>query len=72
MDSLSNAIIVSKSLVKENPKVVRPGLVRAIKQGNCLDSLHKDIDMSWWRPVRNRGACQSKIRSSKRRFVQTP
>jgi NitT/TauT family transport system substrate-binding protein len=43
MDLYSNAIIVSKKLVKENPKVVA-GLVRAINKG-LLDSL-KDIDMS--------------------------
>ena len=43
MDLYSNAIIVSKKLVKENPKVVA-GLVRAINKG-LLDSL-KDLDMS--------------------------
>jgi NitT/TauT family transport system substrate-binding protein len=43
MDLYSNAIIVSKKLVKENPKAVE-GLVRAINRG-LLDSL-KDIDAS--------------------------
>jgi NitT/TauT family transport system substrate-binding protein len=43
MDLYSNAIIVSKKLVKENPKAVA-GLVRAINKG-LLDSL-KDIDAS--------------------------
>ena len=41
MDLYSNAIIVSKKLVKENPKAVA-GLVRAINRG-LIDSL-KDID----------------------------
>jgi len=43
MDLYSNAIIVSKKLVKENPKAVA-GLVRAINKG-LMDSL-KDIDAS--------------------------
>jgi NitT/TauT family transport system substrate-binding protein len=43
MDLYSNAIIVSKKLVKENPKAVG-GLVRAINRG-LIDSL-KDIDAS--------------------------
>ena len=43
MDLYSNAIIVSKKLVKENPKAVE-GLVRAINRG-LVDSL-KDIDAS--------------------------
>jgi NitT/TauT family transport system substrate-binding protein len=43
MDLYSNAIIVSKKLVKENPKAVE-GLVRAINKG-VNDSL-KDIDAS--------------------------
>ena len=43
MDLYSNAIIVSKKLVKENPKAVE-GLVRAINKG-LIDSL-KDIDAS--------------------------
>jgi NitT/TauT family transport system substrate-binding protein len=43
MDLYSNAIIVSKKLVKEKPEAVR-GLVRAINRG-LLDSL-KDIDAS--------------------------
>jgi NitT/TauT family transport system substrate-binding protein len=43
MDLYSNAIIVSKKLVKENPKAVA-GLVRAINKG-LIDSL-KDIDAS--------------------------
>ena len=43
MDLYSNAIIVSKKLVKENPKAVA-GLVRAINRG-LIDSL-KDIDAS--------------------------
>jgi NitT/TauT family transport system substrate-binding protein len=43
MDLYSNAIIVSKKLVKEKPEAVK-GLVRAINKG-LLDSL-KDIDAS--------------------------
>ena len=43
MDLYSNAIIVSKKLVKENPKAVA-GLVRAINRG-LIDSL-KDLDAS--------------------------
>jgi NitT/TauT family transport system substrate-binding protein len=43
MDLYSNAIIVSKKLVKEKPEAVR-GLVRAINKG-IIDSL-KDIDAS--------------------------
>jgi NitT/TauT family transport system substrate-binding protein len=43
MDLYSNAIIVSKKLVKEKPEAVR-GLVRAINKG-VIDSL-KDIDAS--------------------------
>jgi NitT/TauT family transport system substrate-binding protein len=43
MDLYSNAIIVSKKLVKDNPKAVA-GLVRAINRG-LLDSL-KDVDAS--------------------------
>src|SRR3981081_2831823 len=43
MDLYSNAIIVSKKLVKENPKA-RAGLLRAINRG-LIDSL-KDIDAS--------------------------
>src|SRR5216684_3115607 len=43
MDLYSNGIIVSKKLVKENPKAVA-GLVRAINRG-LIDSL-KDIDAS--------------------------
>ena len=43
MDLYSNAIIVSKKLVKENPKAVE-GLVRAINKG-LIDSL-KDLDGS--------------------------
>jgi NitT/TauT family transport system substrate-binding protein len=43
MDLYSNAVIVSKKLVKENPKAVA-GLVRAINRG-LVDSL-KDIDAS--------------------------
>jgi len=43
MDLYSNAIIVSKKLVKENPKAVA-GLVRAINKG-LIDSL-KDLDGS--------------------------
>jgi NitT/TauT family transport system substrate-binding protein len=43
MDLYSNAIIVSKKLVKEKPEAVR-GLVRAINKG-IVDSL-KDIDAS--------------------------
>jgi NitT/TauT family transport system substrate-binding protein len=43
MDLYSNAIIVSRKLVKENPKAVE-GLVRAINKG-LIDSL-KDIDAS--------------------------
>jgi NitT/TauT family transport system substrate-binding protein len=43
MDLYSNGIIVSKKLVKENPKAVA-GLVRAINKG-MIDSL-KDLDAS--------------------------
>ena len=43
MDLYSNAIIVSKKLIKENPKAVE-GLVRAINKG-LIDSL-KDLDGS--------------------------
>jgi NitT/TauT family transport system substrate-binding protein len=43
MDLYSNAIIVSKKLVKDNPKAVE-GLVRAINKG-LIDSL-KDLDAS--------------------------
>ena len=42
MDLYSNAIIVSKKLVKENPKAVR-GLRARDQQGRCVDSL-KDPD----------------------------
>ena len=43
MDLYSNAIIVSKKLVKDNPKAVA-GLVRAINKG--LKDALKDIDAS--------------------------
>ena len=66
MDLYSNAIIVSKKLVKENPKVVA-GLVRAINKG-LLDSL-KDLDMSVAAVAKREPLI--KIPVEHERFVQT-
>jgi NitT/TauT family transport system substrate-binding protein len=66
MDLYSNAIIVSKKLVKENPKVVA-GLVRAINRG-LVDSL-KDIDASVAAVAKREALI--KIPVEKDRFIQT-
>jgi NitT/TauT family transport system substrate-binding protein len=66
MDLYSNAIIVSKKLVKENPKAVA-GLVRAINRG-LIDSL-KDIDASVAAVAKREPLI--KVPVEKDRFVQT-
>ena len=66
MDLYSNAIIVSKKLVKENPKAVA-GLVRAINRG-LIDSL-KDIDASVAAVAKREPLI--KIPVERERFVQT-
>ena len=66
MDLYSNAIIVSKKLVKENPKIVA-GLVRAINKG-LIDSL-KDIDGSVAAVAKREPLI--KIPVEHERFVQT-
>lgn len=66
MDLYSNAIIVSKKLVKENPKAVA-GLVRAINRG-LVDSL-KDIDASVAAVAKREALI--KIPVEKDRFIQT-
>jgi NitT/TauT family transport system substrate-binding protein len=66
MDLYSNAIIVSKKLVKENPKAVA-GLVRAINRG-LIDSL-KDIDASVAAVAKREPLI--KVAVEKERFVQT-
>src|SRR5882762_7670617 len=66
MDLYSNAIIVSKKLVKENPKAVA-GLVRAINKG-LMDSL-KDIDASVAAVAKREPLI--KVAVERDRFVQT-
>jgi NitT/TauT family transport system substrate-binding protein len=66
MDLYSNGIIVSKKLVKENPKAVA-GLVRAINRG-LVDSL-KDIDASVAAVAKREALI--KIPVEKERFIQT-
>lgn len=66
MDLYSNAIIVSKKLVKENPKAVA-GLVRAINRG-LVDSL-KDIDASVAAVAKREPLI--KVAIEKERFIQT-
>jgi NitT/TauT family transport system substrate-binding protein len=66
MDLYSNAIIVSKKLVKENPKAVA-GLVRAINRG-LVDSL-KDIDASVAAVAKREALI--KVPVEKERFIQT-
>jgi NitT/TauT family transport system substrate-binding protein len=66
MDLYSNAIIVSRKLVKENPKAVA-GLVRAINRG-LIDSL-KDIDASVAAVAKREALI--KIPVEKERFIQT-
>jgi NitT/TauT family transport system substrate-binding protein len=66
MDLYSNAIIVSKKLVKENPKAIA-GLVRAINRG-LVDSL-KDIDASVASVAKREPLI--KVPVEKERFVQT-
>jgi NitT/TauT family transport system substrate-binding protein len=66
MDLYSNAIIVSKKLVKEKPEVVR-GLVRAINKG-LQDSL-KDIDASVAAVAKREPLI--KVPVERERFVQT-
>ncbi len=66
MDLYSNAIIVSKKLVKENPKAVA-GLVRAINRG-LINSL-KDIDASVAAVAKREALI--KIPVEKERFIQT-
>jgi len=66
MDLYSNGIIVSKKLVKENPKAVT-GLVRAINRG-LIDSL-KDIDASVAAVARREPLI--KVPVEKDRFVAT-
>lgn len=66
MDLYSNAIIVSKKLVKEKPEAVR-GLVRAINKG-ILDSL-KDIDASVAAVAKREPLI--KVAVERERFVQT-
>ena len=66
MDLYSNAIIVSKKLVKEKPKAVA-GLVRAINKG-LIDSL-KDIDAAVAAVAKREALI--KIPVERERFVQT-
>jgi NitT/TauT family transport system substrate-binding protein len=66
MDLYSNAIIVSKKLVKEKPEAVR-GLVRAINKG-LADSL-KDIDASVAAVAKREPLI--KVQVERERFVQT-
>src|SRR3954470_16653446 len=66
MDLYSNAIIVSRKLVKENPKAVA-GLVRAINRA-LIDSL-KDIDASVAAAAKREPLI--KVSVEKERFVQT-
>jgi NitT/TauT family transport system substrate-binding protein len=66
MDLYSNAIIVSKKLVKEKPEAVR-GLVRAINKG-LADSL-KDIDASVAAVAKREPLI--KVPVERERFVQT-
>jgi NitT/TauT family transport system substrate-binding protein len=66
MDLYSNAIIVSKKLVKENPKAVA-GLVRAINKG-LIDSL-KDLDAAVAAVAKREPLI--KIPVEHERFVQT-
>jgi NitT/TauT family transport system substrate-binding protein len=66
MDLYSNAIIVSKKLVKENPKVVE-GLVRAINKG-LIDSL-KDLDAAVAAVAKREPLI--KVSVEHERFVQT-
>ena len=66
MDLYSNAIIVSRKLVKENPKAVA-GLVRAINRG-LIDSL-KDIDASVAAVAKREALIRIPV--EKERFVQT-
>jgi NitT/TauT family transport system substrate-binding protein len=66
MDLYSNAIIVSKKLVKEKPEAVR-GLVRAINKG-IVDSL-KDIDASVAAVAKREPLI--KVPVERERFVQT-
>jgi NitT/TauT family transport system substrate-binding protein len=66
MDLYSNAIIVSKKLVKDNPKAVA-GLVRAINRG-LIDSL-KDIDASVAAVAKREPLI--KVPVEKDRFIQT-
>jgi NitT/TauT family transport system substrate-binding protein len=66
MDLYSNAIIVSKKLVKEKPEAVR-GLVRAINRG-LQDSL-KDIDASVAAVAKREPLI--KVPVERERFVQT-
>ncbi len=66
MDLYSNAIIVSKKLVKENPKAVA-GLVRAINRG-LINSL-KDIDGAVAAVAKREALI--KVPVEKDRFIQT-
>lgn len=66
MDLYSNAIIVSKKLVKEKPEAVR-GLVRAINRG-ILDSL-KDLDAAVAAVAKREPLI--KVPVERERFVQT-
>jgi NitT/TauT family transport system substrate-binding protein len=66
MDLYSNAIIVSKKLVKENPKAVA-GLVRAINRG-LVDSL-KDIDAAVATVAKREPLIKTPV--EKERFIQT-
>jgi NitT/TauT family transport system substrate-binding protein len=66
MDLYSNAIIVSKKLVKENPKAVA-GLVRALNKG-MIDAL-KDIDGAVAAVAKREALI--KVSIEKERFVQT-
>jgi NitT/TauT family transport system substrate-binding protein len=66
MDLYSNAIIVSKKLVKEKPEAVR-GLVRAVNRG-ILDSL-KDLDASVAAVAKREPLI--KVPVERERFVQT-
>src|SRR5262245_57151637 len=66
MDLYSNAIIVSKKLVKEKPEAVR-GLVRAINKG-LQDSL-KDVDASVAAVAKREALI--KVPVERERFVQT-
>ena len=61
MDLYSNAIIVSKKLIKENPKAVRASCARSTRA--CVDSL-KDPDASVAAVAQARAADQDRRRAA--------